>query len=111
MAPASGVARSRWHTHCGSFSDKVWGGDDQHAVMGARVGPREGLGRFGRRRELGRFGRRPWERVHDAWRAGPPVEVAPRDEREFDACRAHAWTTTVDRSMTATRRRREDARA
>jgi hypothetical protein len=44
--------RSRRRTCGGSISSKVRGGEDQHAGIEARVGPREGLGRVGRRREL-----------------------------------------------------------
>jgi hypothetical protein len=44
--------RSRWRARCGSVFGEVRCGEDQHATMGARVGPREGLGWVGRRREL-----------------------------------------------------------
>jgi hypothetical protein len=46
------AARSRRRTRCGSVSSEASAGEDQHAAMGARGGPREGLGRVGWRREL-----------------------------------------------------------
>jgi hypothetical protein len=39
-------------TRCGSVSGEASAGEDQHSAMGARVGPRGGLGWVGRRRKL-----------------------------------------------------------
>jgi hypothetical protein len=46
------AARSWWRARGCSVSDEVWGGEDQHAAIEARVGPKKGLGGVGRRREL-----------------------------------------------------------
>jgi hypothetical protein len=46
------AARSRRRTRGWSVSGEAPGGEVQHATMGARVGPREGLEGVGRRREL-----------------------------------------------------------
>jgi hypothetical protein len=46
------VARSQRRAHGCLVSGEVRGGEVQHAAMGARGGPREGLGWVGRQREL-----------------------------------------------------------